>query len=141
MPKSVKPKLLSGGNPQIEKGYGQKPIDQYIKALPEWKSKVGKQLDELITENIANVVKAVKWNSPFYGVKGQGWLISFHAFNKFIKLTFFTSTSLKPVPPGGARDDGRWINIYEDGFDEKQIAKWIKQSAKLQGWSTSDIDG
>jgi len=129
-------KLLSGGNPQIAKGDGDAPVQAYIAAMPDWKSDVGKRLDALIEKNVPNVRKAVKWNSPFYGVVGQGWFLSFHVFTRYVKVTFFNGTSLTPVPPGGTpkSQDARWIDLYEDGFDEAQMTKWVKQAAKLPGW-------
>ena len=137
--RAAKPKLLSGGNPQIPKGYGDAPVQAYIKAMPEWKRDLGRRIDELITRNVPDVKKAVKWNSPFYGVEGQGWLISFHTFTKYVKVTFFGGPSMKPVPPGGKADDARWIDIHEDDLDEEQLVTWIKQAVKLPGWVTGDI--
>jgi hypothetical protein len=137
--RAAQPKLLSGGNPQIPKGYGDAPVQAYIKAMPEWKRDLGRRIDELITRNVPDVKKAVKWNSPFYGVEGQGWLISFHTFTKYVKVTFFGGPSMKPVPPGGKADDARWIDIHEDDLDEEQLVTWIKQAVKLPGWVTGDI--
>jgi len=133
------PKLLSGGNPQIAKATGDAPVQAYIDALPGWKRDVGERLDALITANAPKARKAVKWNSPFYGVEGQGWIVSFHAFSKYLKVTFFAGTSLDPVPPGGTADEARWIDVRVDDLDEKQLAKWVKQAAKLPGWVTGDI--
>jgi len=130
--------LLSGGNPQIAKADGDTPVQEYIAAMPGWKSDLGKQLDTLITRTFPNVRKAVRWNSPFYGIEGKGWFLSFHVLTRYIKVTFFDGTSLKPVPPGGTEKskDVRWIDIYEkDGLDEKQMTAWIKQAAKLPGWT------
>jgi hypothetical protein len=133
-----KPKvtLLSGGNPQIAKAEGDAPVQAYIAAMPGWKRGVGKRLDALIARTVPNVQKAVKWNSPFYGIEGQGWFLSFHVFTRYVKVTFFRGTSLKPVPPGESRHkDVRYLDIHEDDdFDEAQLAKWIKQAAKLPGW-------
>lgn len=134
-----KPKLLSGGNPQIAKGYGDAPVQSYLAAMPDWKRGVGERLDALIVENVPGVQKAVKWNSPFYGVPGQGWLVSFHVFTKSVKVTFFAGAALDPVPPGGTTDDARWIDVHEDDFDEAQLADWLRQSATRPGWVTSDI--
>jgi len=131
-------KLLSGGNPQIAKADGDAPVQEYIAAMPGWKSDLGKQLDALITRTLPNVRKAVRWNSPFYGVEGKGWFLSFHVLTRYVKVTFFDGTSLKPIPPGGTEKskDVRWIDIYEkDSLDEKQMATWIKQAAKLPGWT------
>src|SRR5581483_2816802 len=126
-----KPKLLSGGNPQIAMGEGDKPVQAYIRAMPGWKRDVGKSLDALIVRTIPNVHKAVKWNSPFYGIPGQGWLVSFHTFTSYVKVTFFQGASLRPAPPGGKSKDARWVNVSEDDVDEKQLAAWLKQAANL----------
>ena len=133
--KSAKPVvLLSGGNPQIAKADGDAPVQAYIAAMPDWKRAIGKRLDALIVRNVPNVRKAVKWNSPMYGVDGQSWFVSFHVFARYVKVTFFRGTSLRPVPPGGTAKDARWIDIHEDDLDEAQMAKWIKQAAALPGW-------
>ena len=134
--KTSKPALLAGGNPQIAKGEGEAPVRAYIAAMPGWKSKVGRRLDALIASNVPNVRKAVKWNSPFYGIDGQEWFLSFHVFTRYVKVTFFSGTSLRPVPPGGTvkSKDARWVDIHEDDFDEAQMVKWVKQAAKLPGW-------
>ena len=131
-------KLLSGGNPQIAKGDGDAPVQAYIAAMPGWKSDLGKRLDALIVRNVPNVRKAVKWNSPFYGIEGQGWFLGFHVFTRYVKVTFFRGTSLRPVPPGGTGKDARWIDIHEgDKPDEAQLATWVKQAAALPGWDPS----
>ena len=126
--------LLSGGNPQIAKADGDAPVQAYIAAMPGWKRAVGERLDALIARDVPGVRKAVKWNSPFYGVEGHGWIVSFHVFNRYVKVTFFNGTSLRPVPPGGVSKDARWIDVHEDDLDEAQLAKWVKQAAKLPGW-------
>ena len=136
--KATSVKLLSGGNPQIAKADGDSPVQEYIAAMPGWKSDLGNQLDALITRTLPDVRKAVRWNSPFYGVEGKGWFLSFHVLTRYVKVTFFDGTSLKPVPPGGTEKskDVRWIDIYEkDNLDEKLMATWIKQAAKLPGWT------
>lgn len=135
--KSARPvKLLSGGNPQIAKADGDAPVQAYIAAMPGWKGNLGKRLDALIEQSIPDVRKAVKWNSPFYGIEGQGWFVSFHVFTRYVKVTFFRGTSLRPVPPGGTGKDARWIDIYEaDKLDEAQMGTWMKQAAALPGWS------
>ena len=133
IPPAAKPKLLSGGNPQIAKGYGNAPVQAYIAAMPGWKRDVGRRLDTLIMRTIPGVRKAVKWNSPFYGVEGQGWFVSFHTFTNYVKVTFFQGTSLRPVPSGGKAKDARWIDIHEDDLDEAQMATWIRQAAALPG--------
>jgi len=132
-----KPKLLSGGNPQIPKGDGDRPVQDYIAAMPGWKRNIGAQLDALITRTVPGVEKAVRWNSPFYGLPGRGWFVSAHCLTKYVKVTFFQGRALKPIPPGGTpkSGDARWLDIHEaDGFDEKQLAAWIKQAAALPGW-------
>jgi hypothetical protein len=139
--RDAKPRRLSGGNPQIAKGYGDAPVQAYIDAMPDWKRDVGRRLDGVITANIPNVHKAVKWNSPFYGIVGQGWLVSFHTFSKYVKVTFFRGTSLRPAPPGGSNDDARWVDVHEDDLDEAQLADWVAQAAAGPGWITSDIRG
>ena len=134
--KTAKPVLLSGGNPQIAKGDGDAPVQAYIAAMPGWKSDVGRRLDALIVRTVPTVRKAVKWNSPFYGVDGQGWFLSIHCFTKYIKLGFFRGASLKPLPPVESKDKNmRYLNIYEDGqFDEELLANWIRQASALPGW-------
>ena len=127
-------KLLSGGNPQIAKADGDAPVQAYIAAMPGWKRDLGKRLDALIVRNVPNVRKAVKWNSPFYGIEGQGWFLSFHVFTHYVKVTFFRGSSLLTVPPGGTGKDARWIDIHEDDLDEAQMATWVKQAAALPGW-------
>jgi len=126
--------LLSSGNPRIAKADGDAPVQAYIAALPGWKRDLGKRLDALIVRNAPGVRKAVKWNSPFYGIEGQGWFLSFHAFTHYLKATFFRGTSLRPVPPGGTGKDARWIDIRGDDLDEAQLATWVKQAAALPGW-------
>jgi hypothetical protein len=130
------PKLLSGGNPQIPKADGDAPVQAYIAAMPGWKREVGRQLDALIERTVPGVRKAVRWNSPFYGVEGQGWFLSYHCFTKYIKLTFFRGTSLEPVPPGASKSpEVRYLDIHESGVaDETQLTSWIKQAAALPGW-------
>jgi hypothetical protein len=128
--------LLSGGNPQIAKAEGDAPVQAYIAAMPGWKRDVGKRLDALIARNVPNVRKAVKWNSPFYGIEGQGWFLSFHVFTRYVKVTFFRGTSLRPVPPGTSKHkDVRYLDIHEDDeLDEAQLASWVKQAAALPGY-------
>jgi hypothetical protein len=130
-------KLLSGGNPQIAKADGDAPVQAYIAAMPGWKRDIGRRLDALVERIVPDVRKAVKWNSPFYGVEGQGWFLSYHVFARYVKVTFFRGTSLRPVPPGGTSKDARWIDVHEDDLDEPRMAKWVKQAAALPGWSGS----
>jgi hypothetical protein len=133
--KSAKPRLLAGGNPQIPKGEGDAPVQAYIAAMPGWKREVGRRLDALVEQLVPDVRKAVKWNSPFYGAGEDGWFLSFHVFTRYVKLTFFKGTSLRPVPPGESKHPQvRYFDIREDdGFDEKLLAKWVKQAARLPG--------
>ncbi len=133
-----KPRLLSGGNPQIAKGYGEAPVKAYLAALPGWKRGLARRVDALITRTIPGVNKAVKWNSPMYGVEGQGWFLSVHAFTNYLKLAFFKGSALRPLPPGESKDKHtRYIDIREDdAFDEKQLAEWIRQAASHPGWLT-----
>ena len=133
--RAVKPKLLSGGNPQIAKGYGDAPVQAYIAAMPGWKRDVGRRLDALIGRTVPGVAKAVKWNSPFYGVEDQVWLLSFHCFAKYIKVAFFRGASLRPVPPGDSKDKNvRYLDIHEDDpIDEARLAAWVKQASRLPG--------
>ena len=136
-----KPTLLAGGNPQIAKGEGDAPVQAYIKAMPAWKRDVGKQLDALITRTVPRVRKAVKWNSPFYGIEGQGWFLSLHVYTKYIKVAFFKGTSLMPVPPGAStHKEVRYVDVREDGFDAAQMKAWIKQAAAIPGWKTNNED-
>src|SRR5438445_13317503 len=129
--------VLSGGNPQIAKADGDAPVQAYIAGMPGWKRDVGRWLDALIVRNVPNVRKAVKWNSPFYGIEGQGWFLSFHVFTHYVKVTLFRGTSLRPVPAGGTGKDARWIDIHEDDLDEAQMATWVKQAVALPGWDPS----
>jgi hypothetical protein len=130
------PVLLSGGNPQIAKADGDAPVQAYIKAMPGWKRDVGRRLDTLIVRTVPNVQKAVKWNSPFYGVQDQGWFLSFHCFTKYVKVTFFRGTALRPMPPGASKHaDVRYLDIREDDeVDEELLANWIRQAAAIPGW-------
>ena len=132
---STKPvKLLSGGNPQIAKGDGDAPVQAYIVAMPGWKRDVGERLDAMTVRALPGVGKAVKWNSPFYGVEEDRWFLSYHVFAKYVKVTFFRGTSLDPVPAGTSKHpEVRYLDIYEGEFDEKQFTQWVKQASKLPG--------
>ncbi len=132
-----KPVLLAGGNPQIAKAEGDAPVQAYIVAMPDWKSDLGRRLDALIVRTVPGVRKAVKWNSPFYGVEGQGWFLEFHCFTKYLKVSFLRGKLLRPVPPGESKHkETRYLDIYEsDKLDEKQLASWIKQAASIPGWN------
>ena len=130
-----KVRLLSGGNPQIAKGDGDGPVQAYISAMPGWKRDVGRRLDGLIVRTVPDVRKAVRWNSPWYGVEGQGWFVSFHVFTRFVKVTFLYGAELLPLPPGSGKDpDSRWVDVYEGELDEEQMAEWVRQAAALPGW-------
>ncbi len=126
--------LLTGGNPQIAKADGDAPVRAYIAAIPGWRRDLARQLDALIVRTVPGVKKAVKWNSPFYGVEGLGWFASLHVFTNYIKLTFFSGTELRPPPSGGAGPEARWINIHPDNLDEEQLVAWIRQAAAIPGW-------
>ena len=132
--KSKAPKLLSGGNPQIARAEGEAPVQAYLAAMPGWKRELGERLDALVMRSVPGVRKAVKWNSPFYGVEGQGWFLGFHTFTRYVKVTFFRGTSLEPVPPGGTAPEARWIDLHEGELDEAQMVAWVKQAAALPGW-------
>jgi hypothetical protein len=133
----AKPALLSGGNPQIAKGDGDAPVKAYIAAMPGWKKDVGRRLDALVVRAVPGVRKAVKWNSPFYGVEGRGFFLSFHCFTKYVKVTFFRGASLHPLPPGASKHkDVRYLDIHEgDSPDSAQVESWIRQAAALPGWT------
>lgn len=135
--KSSKPTLLAGGNPQIPKADGDAPVQAYLAAMPGWKRDIGRRLDALVTRTVPKVRKAVKWNSPFYGIEGQGWFLNFHCFTNYVKVAFFNGASLRPMPPGASKHkDVRYLDIREDDeIDEKQFAGWIRQASKLPGWT------
>ena len=127
--------LLAGGNPQIAKADGDAPVQAYIAAMPGWKRELGKRLDALIARHVPEVRKAVKWNSPFYGVEGQGWFLSFHVFTRYVKVTFFRGAALRPLPPGSSKhQDVRHVDLHEDDLDEARMASWVRQAAALPGW-------
>jgi len=136
-PSTATPILLSGGNPQIAKADGDAPVQAYIAAMPGWKGDIGRALDALIVRTVPDVQKAVKWNSPFYGIEGQGWFLNFHCFTKYIKVAFFRGTSLHPLPPGESKNkDTRYLDIHEnDELDQELVASWIKQASELPGWT------
>jgi len=139
--KSKRVVLLAGGNPQVAKADGDAPVRAYIAAMPGWKRDVGRRLDTLIARSVPAVRKAVKWNSPMYGIEGQGWFLGIHVFTRYVKVAFFRGASLRPVPPGGTpkSKQTRWLDIHEgDALDEAQIAAWVKQAAALPGeWPTT----
>jgi hypothetical protein len=132
----AKPVLLAGGNPQIAKADGDAPVQAYIAAMPDWKRDVGRRLDALIVRTVPNVRKAVKWNSPFYGIEGRGWFLAFHVFTRYVKVTFFRGASLRPLPPVESKDKhARYFHVHEDDqLDEELVAGWIRQASELPGW-------
>jgi hypothetical protein len=132
---AAKPRLLSGGNPQIAKGYGEAPVQAYIAAVPGWKRDIVDRVDKLITRTVPNVRKAVKWNSPLYGMEDNVWFLSMHCFARYVKVAFFRGASLRPIPPHTSKhEDVRYFHIHEDDeIDEAQLAAWIKQASKLPG--------
>ena len=134
---AAKPTLLAGGNPQIAKADGDAPVQAYIAAMPGWKHDAGRRLDALIQRTVPDVRKAVRWNSPFYGIEGQGWFLSFHCMTRYIKVAFFRGMSLRPVPPVESKDENtRYFHIHEDDeLDEALVASWIRQASELPGWA------
>jgi hypothetical protein len=136
--KSAKPVLLSGGNPQIAKSDGNEQVQNYISAMPGWKRDVGRQIDKLVTADVPDVRKAVRWNSPFYGMEDQGWFLSFHCFTRYVKVTFFNGRSLRPLPPGESRHKQvRYLDIHQgEEINEAQFRAWVKQASMLEGWGT-----
>jgi len=134
--RAARPALLAGGNPRIAKADGDAPVRAYIAAMPGWKRDVGRRLDALIVRTVPGVRKAVKWNSPFYGVAGRGWFLDFHTFTNYVKVAFFRGTSLRPVPPGASKHkEVRYLDIHEDDrLDEALVASWIRQASALPGW-------
>jgi hypothetical protein len=134
---SEKPALLAGGNPQIAKADGDAPVQAYIAAMPGWKSDVGRRLDALIARTVPGVRKAVKWNSPLYGVEGQGWFLGIHCLTRYVKVAFFRGASLRPLPPVESKNkDTRYFHIHEDDqLDEELVASWIRQASQLPGWA------
>ena len=131
-----RPVLLAGGNPQIAKADGDAPVQAYIAAMPGWKRDVGRRLDALIVRAIPGVCKAIRWNSPFYGIEGQGWFLSFHCFTKYVKVAFFRGASLRPLPPGASKQkDVRYLDIHEhDALDESRFTAWVEQASRLPGY-------
>jgi hypothetical protein len=133
--KPGEPVLLSGGNPQIPKGDGDAPVQAYIAAMPGWKHDLGRRLDQLIERAVPDVTKAVRWNSPFYGLEGQGRFLNYHCFTHYVKVAFFQGSSLDPVPPGESKDEHtRYVNIHEHKLDEEQFEVWVQRARRLPGW-------
>lgn len=129
--------VLSGGNPRVAKADGDAPVQAYIARMPGWKQEVGRRIDAVITHTVPHVRKAVKWNSPFYGIDGNGWFLSFHVFTHYVKVAFFKGSALRPPPPGGSKSpDTRYLDVREDDtLDERALARWVEQAAALPGWS------
>jgi hypothetical protein len=136
-PAETPPKLLSGGNPQIPKGDGDAPVQAYLDAMPEWKHHVGVRLDELVIGAVPGVRKAMRWNTPFYGLEGNGWFLGFHCFKRYVKVSFLNGASLDPLPPETSKDPAtRYLHIFDDGvIDEDQFVAWVQQAAALPGWN------
>lgn len=133
------PVLLSRGNPQIPKGDGDPPVQAFIAAMPGWKRDLGRRLDDLIVGAVPDVRKAVRWNSPWYGMEGEGWFVSYHVFTHYVKVTFLNGASLRPVPPGSGKDeDSRWVDVQEGELDETQMTEWIRQASSIPGWRGFD---
>lgn len=130
------PTLLSGGNPQIPKGDGDAPVQAYLAAMPGWKQAVGRHIDALVARHVPAARRAVKWNSPFYGMAGGGWFLSFHCFTHYVKLTFFQGAELTPQPPGESKQPQvRYLDIHEhDALDDAQLGSWLEQASQLPGW-------
>ena len=135
-PKATEPVLLAGGNPKIAKADGDAPVQAYIAAMPGWKRDIGRRLDALIVRAVPDVQKAVRWNSPFYGIEGNGWFLNFHCFTKYVKVAFFRGASLDPLPPGASKhEDVRYLDIHEnEQVDQDLLARWVRQAAELPGW-------
>ena len=134
---AAKPRLLAGGNPQVAQGDGNAPVQAWLAAVPGWKRAVGERLDALVERSVPGVRKAVKWNSPFYGVEGRGWFLSFHCYTAFVKVAFFRGAALRPPPPGASKQpDVRYLDLREaEAIDEAQLADWIRQASVLPGWT------
>ena len=134
---AAKPKLLSGGNPQVAKGDGDAPVQAYIAAMPGWKRGIGQRIDALVMRTVPDARKAVKWNSPFYGRAGQGWFLSLHCYTNYVRLAFFQGAALQPPPPGPSKQpDVRYLDLREDAaIDEARLAEWIRQASALPGWT------
>lgn len=135
MSEDDKPRLLSGGNPQIPKGDGDAPVQAYIAAMPGWKSALGRRIDELIVQAVPDVQKAVKWNSPLYGMGNKTWFLGLHCFTRYVKVSFFKGAALDPVPPGPSRQkEVRYLDLHEHGaLDEAQFSDWVRQASRIPG--------
>ena len=134
-PTRQQPVLLAGGNPQIAKGDGDAPVQAYLAAMPEWKQDIGRRLDTLIEAHVPGVQKAVRWNSPFYGVAGRGWFLSLHCYTNWVRVAFFNGTALDPMPPGASKYDCvRYLDVREGALDEAQFAEWVRPASAIPGW-------
>lgn len=131
------PKLLSGGNPRVARGDGDGPVRAYLAAMPGWKADVGRLIDSVVTRSVPDVRKGVRWNSPFYGVDGGGWFMSFHCLTRYVKVAFFAGSSLQPLPPETSKDPAVRYVHYREGekVDEALFASWVAQASRLPGWS------
>ena len=132
---SEKPRLLAGGNPQIPKGDGEEPVNAYLRAMPGWKQAVGQRLHDLVVRTVPEVRMAVRWNSPYYGIEGNGWFLSYHCFTRYVRVTWLNGSSLDPPPPGESKHERvRYLDLHEDDeFDDERVASWIRQAAALPG--------
>ncbi len=135
MSEDDRPRLLSGGNPQIPKGAGDAPVQAYIAAMPGWKSAIGQRIDALIVKAVPDVQKAVKWNSPLYGMRNSEWFLGIHCFTRYVKVSFFKGASLDPIPPGPSKQkEVRYLDIHEnDAFDEALFSDWVRQASRIPG--------
>ena len=131
-----KPKLLSGGNPQIAKGEGDAPVRAYIAAMPGWKSDAGRRIDPLVTGPCQRQ-KGGEVELAVLRRRGPGRFLSFHCFTRYVKVTFFSGAALDPLPPVESKDSNtRYLHVHEDGkLDEKLLKSWIEQASGLPGWS------
>ncbi|QYK40979.1 MAG: DUF1801 domain-containing protein [Paracoccaceae bacterium] len=128
-------RLLTGGNPQIAKADGEAPVAAYIAAMPGWKSTVGRRIDDLVREVVPDAARAVRWNAPFWGVPGQGWMLSLSCTARYVKVAFLTGSALHPMPPEASKHPAmRYLHLYEDtSLDQMQFADWLRQAAAIPG--------
>lgn len=134
----TKPVLLTGGNPQIAKGYGDVPVQAYLAAMPGWKRAVGERLDAVISAEVPGVRKAVKWNTPLYGAAGgpdDTWFLGFNCTARYVKVAWFQGRVLDPEPSvGSTQPDVRYFHIHEnDKWDQALFAEWVRQASQLTG--------
>lgn len=135
MTEKDRPRLLSGGNPQIAKGEGDAPLQAYLDALPGWKQDVGRHIDALVRQAVPEVRTMVKWNTPFYGMPDDGWFLGHHCLTKYVKVAFLRGSALRPEPPVGSKQpDARYLHVHEgDDIDEQQFIDWVRQASRLPG--------